>query len=165
MSRDQLTFINVKKKQVQLEQDQPEWIQIVERLTDSFLKNFKCVAKTKWNGFSGGQDNIHPCCICITDSGFTSGIYLEALLQNFRKHFIPFSHLEWWPGVAKGEWNRVSAGTEKEIPSYSLHESKNESGYYREHNGFAHISVIYLKDSTNKQKKQQHPNLLLTWQW
>lgn len=55
----------------------------------------------------------------------------------------------------------MSAGTEEEIPSYSLHETKNETGYYREHNGSAYISIIYLKDATNWQKKQQHPNLLL----
>lgn len=46
----------------------------------------------------------------------------------------------------------MSAGTENEIPSYSVHESKNETGYYREKNGSAHISIIYLKDSTNWQK-------------
>lgn len=128
-------------------------------------KYLKCVAKTKWNRFSGGQDNINSCCICITDGGFTSGTHLEALLQIFRKHFVLFCHLELLPGVAEAEWNTVSAGTEKEIPSHSLHESKSETGYYRDQKGSAHISIIYLEDSTNWQKKQQHPNLLLTLKW
>lgn len=45
--------------------------------------------------------------------------------------------------------------------SYNFHQAKSETGYNRDQNGTAYFSVIYLKDSTNWQRKQQHPNLLL----
>lgn len=94
MSRDQLSFINVRKSTA--------WIRIASLDSDcgetDWLirkKIHKHIAKTKWNRFRGRQGNTQSCCISIIASGFTSGRYLAGLLQIFRKCFTKLPYPIW----------------------------------------------------------------------